>query len=455
MSSLVLAMSAWLLACMPVRYARQLVMSCGTKTNSTAAVKETGQRSYQLLVDVSVIYREDARTGIQRVVRSLLLQLLQSPPLGYEVRPIFATKKMGYHYARLNFLTESGSELSTPQLVTVVNGDVFLGLDLSAHLLPRYSAQVLGWKRAGVKVHVLVYDLLPLQHSEWFNERTFRHFKRWIHWLAVYANSAVCISETVRTELGDFLHKRFSLPYSTLPSSHISLGADICASAPSLGVPLEAESILARMRQTPSLLMVGTLEPRKGHNQVLDAFDELQKRNPSVTLGVLPLFVIVGLPGWKTEALQQRIRTHPQIGKQVFWFEDASDELLMALYGACKAVVVASRGEGFGLPLIEAAMHGKPIIARDLLVFREINLQNIFYFHDDSPKDLAMVIQTVFVTMNDIPLTTITPTLTWAQAALQLKEVMSLQSFTVQEKKSNHEHVISMGKNFKFNKRKV
>jgi glycosyltransferase involved in cell wall biosynthesis len=311
--------------------------------------------------------------------------------------------------------------------LTVAEGDIFLGLDLAAHLLPRHAQQILEWKRAGVKVHVLVYDLLPLQHPQWFNGHTTRNFRRWIKWLATYADSAVCISEAVRADLTEWLHKKFSLAYTALPTSRIGLGADISNSSPSQGVPIEAEFTLARLRTNPSLLMVGTLEPRKGHDQVLDAFDELQRRSAQAPSKPNPLLILVGQAGWKTEALQQKIRMHPQAGKQLIWFEKASDELLVKLYNACSAVVVASLAEGFGLPLIEGALHGKPIIARDLPVFRELNLPEVTYFQGESPSALADAMVSTLAT------TTTKPSLqavaySWASAADDLKNALVLQN---------------------------
>lgn len=50
---------------------------------------------------------------------------------------------------------------------------------------------------------------------------------------------------------------------------------------------------------------------------------------------------------------------------------------------------MASRGEGFGLPLIEAAMHRRHVLARDLPVFREQKLPNVLFFSDDAPTALG------------------------------------------------------------------
>ena len=112
-------------------------------------------------------------------------------------------------------------------------------------------------------------------------------------------------------------------------------------------------------------LYVGTIEPRKGVSQLLDAADILWSDQDVV-------FVLVGKGGWKVDQLILRIRQHAELGKRLFWFEGVSDELLGRLYGRATAVVMPTEGEGFGLPLVEAARHGTPIIARDLKVLREV-----------------------------------------------------------------------------------
>ncbi|MDR3065170.1 MAG: glycosyltransferase family 4 protein [Comamonas sp.] len=379
MRELAWQMPAWALMLMPVRLARQCL-------NEPASIAATAHTSHtrQLLVDVSVIHQSDARTGIQRVVRALLLQLLMAPPAGYRVCPVFATRQHGYRYAAPGFLDAPAPiPNAAAQPLQVQSGDLFLGLDLAAHLLPRHQAQVLCWKRRGVKVHVLVYDLLPLQHPEWFNPRTTRNFKRWIKWLAVHADSAICISETVKMQLHTWLNTYFGMPPTALPASTIVLGADIDASAPSGGLPADAPWVLARLRSTPAVLMVGTLEPRKGHDQALAAFEQLWQQGNGA------LLVIVGRPGWKTQALQEKLRRHPQAGQRLFWLEDVSDEYLAQLYAACGGVLVASRAEGFGLPLIEAALHGKPVLARDLPVFREMAVPGLSCFDSETPQGLA------------------------------------------------------------------
>jgi glycosyltransferase involved in cell wall biosynthesis len=346
-----------------------------------------GQR--QLLVDVSVIQRDDARTGIQRVVRALLQQLMKHPPVGYRIVPIFATRKQTYRYAP-DFLTSPAERSTTDTGETallVQPGDIFLGLDLSAHLLPMHHLELIRWKRSGVRLHFVVYDLLPVLNPSWFNARTSRNITRWLRTLAIFADNLICISNVVKDDVTAWMKTRYGLNGSAPTVKTIPLGADIAASVPSRGLPPNIEQLLEVLRSKPSVLMVGTLEPRKGHAQVLAAFENLWQKDLEINL------VIVGRPGWKTEILQLTLRSHHQSQKHLFWFENASDELLDLLYAASTGVMVASHAEGYGLPLVEALNHNKPVLARDLPVLREIASGDLVtFFQENNNETLARII---------------------------------------------------------------
>ncbi len=64
------------------------------------------------------------------------------------------------------------------------------------------------------------------------------------------------------------------------------------------------------------------------------------------------------------------------------------------MYDAAQCLLAASEAEGFGLPLIEAAQHGLPVMARDIPVFREVAGDHAFYFDGTDPEHLADAIRT-------------------------------------------------------------
>lgn len=363
-----------LLIRVPASIARPRFQVTARRTIAQSSVS----RDRQLLVDVSVILNNDARTGIQRVVRALLLQLLRHPPVGCQVRPVYATRKHGYRYASHCFGMPVANLPNARERSAVAVGpnDVFLGLDLAAHLLPMHCAELAQWKRAGAAVHIIVYDLLPVLHPQWFNPKTTRNFRKWLRTIAIFADSAICISNAVKNDLADWVEQQYRIAADALPITTIPLGADIQSSAPSQGLPENVKQLLATLAENPTVLMVGTLEPRKGHAQVLAAFEKLWQQGHEINL------VIVGKPGWKTEALQQTLRTHPHIHDRLHWLDNASDEFLELLYAASTGVIVASQAEGFGLPLIEAMHHNKPVLARDIPVLREIGGNSASFFTD-------------------------------------------------------------------------
>jgi glycosyltransferase involved in cell wall biosynthesis len=181
--------------------------------------------------------------------------------------------------------------------------------------------------------------------------------------------------------------------------------------------------VLDCLRSQRSFLMVGTLEPRKGHEQVLEAFEQLWENGLNINL------VIVGKQGWLMEAVIKRLRTHRNLNRQLFWLEDISDEYLKRLYDTCTCLIAASYGEGFGLPLIEAAQHKLPIIARDIPVFREVAGPFAYYFETKSPDALAQAIKawlTLFG-MDQHNKSSKMPWLTWKESAQQLSSVILSQ----------------------------
>jgi hypothetical protein len=166
--------------------------------------------------------------------------------------------------------------------------------------------------------------------------------------------------------------------------------------------------------------MVGTIEPREGHAQVLSAFEQLWAAGHAVNLA------IIGNQGWSADKLAGRLRHHPELGKRLFWLEGISEECLPRVYQASAALLVASEGEGFGLPLLEAAQQGLPIVARDLPVIREVAGEHAFYFSGEDPSRLANALRhwLALKAAGQAPPSLAIPRLTWTESAERLIQVV-------------------------------
>ena len=378
----------------------------------------------QLFVDVSELAQRDAKSGIQRVVRSILQEWLKQPPDGYRVEPVHATADQpGYRYARQFTLGFLGcqADILGDEPIAYYAGDVFVGLDLQPEIAPAQNSVYQAMRRQGVSVQFVVYDLLLLQLPHCFPDVGASFFERWLNVVA-QADGAVCISKSVADELATWLEAHGPKRDRPFMLNWFHLGANFDRSVPTAGLPGNASTVIAGLRTRPSFLMVGTVEPRKGHAQALAAFEALWAQGENVNLA------IVGKQGWMVDRLAEKLRAHPELGNRLFWLEDISDEFLEKVYAASTCLIAASEGEGFGLPLIEAARHKLPIIARDIPVFREVAGGHAAYFDGKAPGDLAHCI-IAWLRLHAAgrhPTSAGMPCLTWAESAKQLIEAVKI-----------------------------
>ena len=225
-----------------------------------------------------------------------------------------------------------------------------------------------------------------------------------------YSTGSLCISNSVAKDLEKYF-KNKGLLKKDYKISYFHLGADI---ENSKGLPENYKQLISTIEKRTSFLMVGTIEPRKGHKQTLRAFEILWSKNIDITL------VIVGKQGWMMEDFIKKLKSHPELNKRLFCLEGISDEYLEKVYDSSVCLIAASEAEGFGLPLIEAAQKKKPIIARDIPVFREVAKEFAYYFeNDNNPEVLAETIKKwlELYKQNQHPKSDNMPWLTWKQSA--------------------------------------
>lgn len=337
----------------------------------------------QIFADVSQLVRIDANTGVQRVVRNILACLPEVVPPGWRVEPVYATPgRRGYQYA-VGFPEDGWTpKRSEDPAIDISPRDVFLGLDLRQDLVAAQTGFYGELRRLGIPVFFVVYDLLPVLMPDKFPDGTREWHERWLATLAAQ-DGALCISRAVAHELARWM--RASGPVRRRPYriGWFHPGYDHKPAVPSTQAPALGARWTDQMRARPSFLVVGTLEPRKGHWQTLAAFDELWSGGADINL------VFAGQWGWQMEKFVARVMSHPARDRRLFWLEGLSDEELAEVYEGSDCLLMVSEGEGFGLPIIEAAHHGTPILSRDLPVFREVAGNNAVYFSGLAPAVLA------------------------------------------------------------------
>jgi glycosyltransferase involved in cell wall biosynthesis len=191
-------------------------------------------------------------------------------------------------------------------------------------ILQRQPFKRLPWlnrrlRQRGVQSYYVVYDLLPLNRPDWFPP--FPQFRSWLQRIGSFSDGLVCISKAVADQLRERLPDLGIERGNGLKVGHFHLGADIGAEG---GTPSPEVQRILKSRN-PIFLVVGTVEPRKGHAQALAAFEQLWARNVEAEL------VIVGKQGWMVEKTVDRMRGHAQAGKRLHWFDQATDADLNTL----------------------------------------------------------------------------------------------------------------------------
>jgi glycosyltransferase involved in cell wall biosynthesis len=245
-------------------------------------------------------------------------------------------------------------------------GDVVLLLDSYWAGVSSVSAA----KRAragGAAIVSGVHDLIPITHPGYMTTFLRLAFPRKLIDALQISDAVVAVSQHSANELRHWLGPR----WPDLPIGWFHLGSD----SPSTPSP-------PRSGPVRHFAMVGTIEPRKGHDMVLQAFRRRWAAGDDCRL------TIVGKMGWITPAARERfaaLNTEPRITL----VHDADDARLAKILADVDAVIVASRIEGFGLPVVEALARDIPVLASDIPVFREIGGDAILTFDPEDPASLA------------------------------------------------------------------
>jgi glycosyltransferase involved in cell wall biosynthesis len=196
-----------------------------------------------------------------------------------------------------------------------------------------------------------MYDLIPMKFPEFLPAPQHGYHNCFLHMID-NSDLIFCISASTQADLAEFVAASGRPPVAT---EVIHLGADMPAAPDPAEIP---ENLRARLARGRFALAVGTLEIRKNYSLLVDLWAELLAE-PAFDLDL----VIVGMAGWEADDTVRRLRALPGFGTRVVWLQRLSDAGLSWLYEQCHVVVFPSWYEGWGLPVVEALQHGRPVIA--------------------------------------------------------------------------------------------
>ncbi len=344
----------------------------------------------RVILDVSVIglarLYETARTGIYRVISSLVPELLGMQGLDLRLTSLSSTE--------INRLTRDW-------LATSGHADRFVGTsrleerlhDLVRGLAPvdplRLGPRLVGrlfrrWRidRVAEEADIFhstyaplpefgrrplcfmtIYDIIPVLHPEYFWQDFDRDFKKILAAIRVEEDWVITISRSSRDDICNHLGmdpERVFIAYPAASPALYHTGTD----------PETVQAVLARYNiPAPGyFLSLATLEYRKNLQTTIAAFRKLLAEPGQAERRL----VLVGTRGWKIDRLLDEVLDDPALRDRVIITGYVADEDLAALYSGGLAFVYPSLYEGFGLPPLEAMQCGLPVITSDTSSLPEV-----------------------------------------------------------------------------------
>jgi glycosyltransferase involved in cell wall biosynthesis len=231
-----------------------------------------------------------------------------------------------------------------------------------AHYLPRFCP---------VPQVVTIHDLAYLYYYEDFTRKDLWQLKNWTKFSVNKASQIIAVSKTTKKDI----IKNYQIDENKIQVIYNGFEKK----NPSFAKASEGKQKLKN--KEPYILFVGTIQPRKNLEVLVDAFDKFTQTNKNFKL------VIVGKKGWLYKNIFEKVKTM-KLEDKIIFTDHVTDEELIWYYKNAFCLVLPSFYEGFGIPVLEAMNFGCPVIASFSSSLPEIGGDASLYFDPKNPDDL-------------------------------------------------------------------
>ena len=267
--------------------------------------------------------------------------------------------------------------------VSFASGDVLVTMGGAWH--DRHYPEALGRLRRerGVRIALMLHDIIPVTHPEWVLPSLAEGFRAWIREMVAIADLVFTSSNHVHRELAAYT-AREGLRLPPVKLFRFASGFDkwnpAAPAKETAGVRLPDQFALC----------VSTIEFRKNHQLLAHVWSELIEKHG---WGAVPHLVLVGRIGSGVETLMKQLVESRNLDGKIVIVSDVSDAELQDAYRSCRITVFPSLGEGWGSPITESLTYGKLCIASDRASIPEAGGDLVDYFDPEDPEDAVRKIE--------------------------------------------------------------
>lgn len=324
------------------------------------------------------------KSGIGRDARNFLIAA--EKVFGSELAIIYPKLRIFSRNVLIcNTSTKSPMQKILKLFSSIFNSPNYCNLPENSVFIQSHLNSVLPLRSQSIRHIVRLHDLFPITNPEWFKNYSKKIFEIGFR-NACREASFICDSETTRSAL-------ISLSNETSSRSSVAY----CPVANLQDIPC-GKCLGCELTLIPNqyILTVGTLEPRKNYDELLEAWT-MSKIYQTENV----FLYIIGGSGWKSRQVKKRIQKDRS--KNVRWIKDSCDGSLGNLMRAAKFIVSTSKAEGFNLPISEALALGKHVLISNNAVHVELYGKIAKFYKLGNIENLSLQFQNAFYEKNYFP----------------------------------------------------
>ncbi len=338
----------------------------------------------RVLLEAHRLARTHNLGGIDSYWRQLIPRLLASKGADYTLLTGFLNPK---HLRTLEAYRKQGASMRhwwlTPEWMNRINRlgasmDMFTGQQDILHIP---EARRVG--RTQARVLVTAHDLMFLHRPQFLKPEWVDQLHQATQELSRRATYWICISDFTREQLV----RHYQVPRGRTCTIYMGVGSSFYEAASNQGAINHTRESL-KVDENPYFLFVGSVEPKKNLPVLLEAYGVAchSATPPESDL------VIAGRAGWGVEEIDSLVERFPKMRERLRFLGFVQQEHLPPLLAGARAMVLPSRYEGFGMPVLEAMAAGTPVLTTDCASLPEIAGGAAKLFHPDDIDALSQLL---------------------------------------------------------------